>query len=561
MAANEEVDLLVIGSGAGGLTAAFTAADAGASVLVVEKAAKFGGTSATSGGGIWIPNSDDARAKGHADDPVEAFGYIKALIGDDVPDAKLNAYVENAHRMLSYLEQKSEVHYTAYAYADYHMDVAGARDGWRTHDPIPLMADRLGKDFERMEPPHTLTLTFGRFTWTMEEAKLLLTMSPGAKSLLFKLMTRYVFDIPWRFKTKRSRRLTGGNALIGRLKLSLDQKGVPLWLNAPMVELLRENGRITGAIIERNGQKVTVRARKGVVLASGGFDHNVALRQKYLPGPTGDWSAGVPTNTGDALAAGTAVGAGTDLLDSAWWGPGFMLEGEDRARIMFVERALPSSIIVNQAGQRYMNEAASYHVAGGEMHRANRADRPTVPSWFVFDARYRGKYMLGPIMAGKPSADKNIPAPMRKILKKSETIEGLAREMGVDEANFAAAVARFNGFAVKGEDPDFHRGVSAYDRHYGDASISPNPTLAPIAQGPFYAIPIYPCDLGTNGGLSTDANARVLDTEGRPIDGLYAIGNASAAAMGRTYPGAGATLGPAMTFGWLAARHATRVNQ
>lgn len=561
MAANEEVDLLVIGSGAGGLTAAFTAADAGASVLVVEKAAKFGGTSATSGGGIWIPNSDDARAKGHADDPVEAFGYIKALIGDDVPDAKLNAYVENAHRMLSYLEQKSEVHYTAYAYADYHMDVAGARDGWRTHDPIPLMADRLGKDFERMEPPHTLTLTFGRFTWTMEEAKLLLTMSPGAKSLLFKLMTRYVFDIPWRFKTKRSRRLTGGNALIGRLKLSLDQKGVPLWLNAPMVELLRENGRITGAIIERNGQKVTVRARKGVVLASGGFDHNVALRQKYLPGPTGDWSAGVPTNTGDALAAGTAVGAGTDLLDSAWWGPGFMLEGEDRARIMFVERALPSSIIVNQAGQRYMNEAASYHVAGGEMHRANRADGPTVPSWFVFDARYRGKYMLGPIMAGKPSADKNIPAPMRKILKKSETIEGLAREMGVDEANFAAAVARFNGFAVKGEDPDFHRGVSAYDRHYGDASVSPNPTLAPIAQGPFYAIPIYPCDLGTNGGLSTDANARVLDTEGRPIDGLYAIGNASAAAMGRTYPGAGATLGPAMTFGWLAARHATRVNQ
>ncbi|MCW6530950.1 FAD-dependent oxidoreductase [Sphingomonas sp. MMSM20] len=561
MAANEEVDLLVIGSGAGGLTAAFTAADVGASVLVVEKAAKFGGTSATSGGGIWIPNSDDARAKGHADDPGEAFGYIKALIGDDVPDAKLHAYIDNAHRMLSYLEQKSEVHYTAYAYADYHMDVAGARGGWRTHDPIPLMADRLGKDFERMEPPHTLTLTFGRFTWTMEEAKLLLTMSPGAKSLLFKLMTRYIFDIPWRFKTKRSRRLTGGNALIGRLKLSLDQKGVPLWLNAPMVELLRENGRITGAIVERDGQKVTVRARKGVVLASGGFDHNLALRQKYLPGPTGDWSAGVPTNTGDALAAGTAVGAGTDLLDSAWWGPGFMLEGEDRARIMFVERALPSSIIVNQAGKRYMNEAASYHVAGGEMHRANSPEGPTVPSWFVFDARYRGKYMLGPMMAGKPSADKRIPAAMRKILRKSDTIEGLAREMGVDPAAFSAAVARFNGFAVKGEDPDFHRGVSAYDRHYGDASVSPNPTLAPIEQGPFYAIPIYPCDLGTNGGLSTDANARVLDTEGRPIDGLYAIGNASAAAMGRTYPGAGATLGPAMTFGWLAARHATRVNQ
>lgn len=561
VATQQEVDLLVIGSGAGGLTAAFTAADAGASVLVVEKSSRFGGTSATSGGGIWIPNSDDARAKGHADDPDEAFGYIKALIGDDVPDAKLNAYVENAHRMLSYLEQRSQVRYTAYAYADYHMDVAGARDGWRTHDPIPLMADRLGADFDRMEPPHTLTLTFGRFTWTMEEAKVLLTMSPGAKPMLFKLMMRYIFDIPWRFRTKRSRRLTGGNALIGRLKLSLDDKSVPLWLDSPMVELLRENGRIAGAIVERDGQRVEVRARKGVVLASGGFDHNMALRDKYLPHPSGDWSAGVPTNTGDALVAGTAIGAGADLLDSAWWGPGFLLEGEDRARIMFVERALPSSIIVNQAGRRYMNEAASYHVAGGEMHRANRPDAPTVPSWFVFDARYRGKYTLGQIMPGKPSADQRIPAPMRAILKKSETIEGLAQQMGVDAAAFSNAVARFNGFAVKGEDPDFHRGVSAYDRHYGDASVTPNPTLAPIAEAPFYAIPIYPCDLGTNGGLATDENGRVLDTEGRVIDGLYAIGNASAAAMGRTYPGAGATLGPAMTFGWLAARHATGVNR
>ncbi|MBS0315249.1 MAG: FAD-dependent oxidoreductase [Proteobacteria bacterium] len=561
VAAIEEVDLLVVGSGAGGLTAAFTAADAGAKVLVVEKSSRFGGTSATSGGGIWIPNSDDARAKGHADDPQEAYGYIKALIGDDVPDTKLRAYVDNAHKMLSYLGERSEVQYTAYAYADYHMDVAGSRDGWRTHDPIPLMADRLGADFDRMEPPHTLTLTFGRFTWTMEEAKLLLTMSPGAKSLLFKLMTRYIFDIPWRFKTKRSRRLTGGNALIGRLKLSLDRKGGQLWLDAPMVELLRENGQVTGAIVERDGQRVTVRARKGVVLASGGFDHNLALRQKYLPQPTGNWSAGVPTNTGDALSAGTAVGAGTDLLDSAWWGPGFMLEGEDRARIMFVERALPSSIIINQAGKRYMNEAASYHVAGGEMHRANRPDAPTVPSWFVFDARYRGKYMLGQIMAGKPSADHRIPEPMRKILKKSETIEGLAREMGVDPSAFAETITHFNGNAVKGEDPDFHRGVSAYDRHYGDASVTPNSTLAPIAEAPFYAIPIYPCDLGTNGGLATDETARVLDTEGAPIGGLYAIGNASAAAMGRTYPGAGATLGPAMTFGWLAARHAMRVNQ
>lgn len=557
-----EVDILVIGSGAGALTAAFTAADAGADVLVVEKSARYGGTSATSGGGIWIPNSDDARTKGHADDPEAALGYIKTLIGNDVPETKLATYVDNAHRMLSYLEERSQVHYTAYAYSDYHMDVEGARDGWRTHDPIPLMADTLGADFERMEPPHTLTLTFGRFTWTMEEAKLLLTMSPGAKPLLFKLMLKYMFDLPWRFKTKRSRRLTGGNALIGRLKLSLDEKGVPIWLGTPMVELVQGKSGIIGAIVERDGQRVEVRARRGVIIASGGFDHDAALREKYLPQPTSaDWSAGVPSNTGDGLKAGLAVGAATALMDSAWWGPGFLLEGEDRARIMFVERALPSSIIINQAGRRYMNEAASYHVAGGEMHRCNTPEAPTTPSWFVFDARYRGKYMLGPMMAGKPSADGRIPEAMRKILKKAGTLAGLAKEIGVDAAILSREIARFNANALKGEDPDFGRGASAYDRHYGDASVSPNPTLAPIAEAPFYAIPIYPCDLGTNGGLLTDDNGRVLNEDGKVLGGLYAIGNASAAAMGRTYPGAGATLGPAMTFGWLAARHAMRVNQ
>ncbi|WP_257549342.1 FAD-binding protein [Sphingopyxis sp. DBS4] len=559
--ARHEVDILVVGSGAGALTAAFTAADAGADVLVVEKSARYGGTSATSGGGIWIPNSADARAKGHADDPAEALGYIKALIGGDVPESKLETYVASATRMLSYLEERSDVRYTAYAYSDYHMDVAGARDGWRTHDPIPLMADTLGEDFWQMEPPHTETLTFGRFTWTMEEAKLLLTMSPGAKPLLFKLMLAYAFDLPWRFKTKRARRLTGGNALIGRLKLSLDAKGVPIWLNTPMVDLIIEKGRITGAIVEREGQRIEIHARKGVVLATGGFDHNEILRRKYLPQPTSaDWSAGVPSNTGDGLEAGLRAGAATDLMDSAWWGPGFLLEGEDRARILFVERALPSSIIVNQAGRRYMNEAASYHVAGGEMHRCNRPEAPTVPSWFVFDARYRGKYMLGPMMAGKPSADDRLPENMRKILKKADNLTALAAQIGVDPAVFAGEVARFNTHAAKGEDPDFGRGASAYDRHYGDASVTPNPTLAPIAEAPFYAIPIYPCDLGTNGGLQTDDDGQVLDTAGKPLGGLYAVGNVSAAAMGRTYPGAGATLGPAMTFGWRAARHAMRVN-
>lgn len=556
-----ETDILVVGSGAGAMTTAFTAADGGAKVLIIEKADLYGGTSATSGGGIWIPCAEGAAKAGFTDNAEEAFTYMKSLIGNDVPDHLIRTYIDNARRMLAFLEGHSEVKFIPSHYADYHMDMPGAREGGRTHDPATLKADRLGKDFWSMRPPHTLTLTFGRFTWTMAEAQILMTSSPGHQSLLMKLMLAYAMDIPWRFKTKRSRRLTGGNALIGALKLSLNKLGVPIWLNAPMKELIIENERVMGAVVERDGKQIRVLAKKGVVLASGGFDHNQQLRSTYSPQPCNtEWASGSPSNTGDALIVGLKAGAKTALMDSAWWAPGFKLANEDRSRPMFVERALPSSIIINQAGKRYMNEAASYHVAGSLMHERNSPEAPTVPSWFVFDARYRGKYMLGLISPATPDKDDKIPPAMRAIMKKADTVEGLAGQMGVDPAAFSETVRRFNGFAAKGADEDFERGKSAYDRHYGDKSVTPNPTLAPIEKAPFYAIPIYPCDLGTNGGLVTDARARVLNEDNQPIPGLYAIGNSTASVMGRTYPGAGATLGPAMTFGYIAARDLTGKN-
>jgi 3-oxosteroid 1-dehydrogenase len=559
--ADFETDVLVIGSGAGALTAAFVAAQSGARVLIVEKADCFGGTSATSGGGIWIPCSSVARRAGFEDSAESAHTYMKALIGEDVSDERIRAYIDNAPRMLDFLEDNSEAHFVAANYADYHMDEPGAKEGGRTHDPVPVSASRLGADFWRMRAPHPLTLTFGRFTWTMAEAQILMTASPGHQSVLFKLMASYALDIPWRFKSKRSRRLTGGNALIAALKLSIDKKNIPLWLNSPMKELIVEEGRVTGAVVVRDGKTVRVKANKGVIIAAGGFDHNPELRARYSPKPSDvAWASGSPSDTGDALVAGLKVGAKTALMDSAWWAPGFKLADEDRSRPMFVERALPGSIIINQAGKRYMNEAASYHLAGSLMHEKNSPAAPTVPSWFVFDSRYRGKYMLGTMTPATPDKDDKILPSMRAILKRADTVEELAAQIGVDAKALSETFERFNRGAVAGVDDEFERGKSAYDRHYGDKSVSPNPTLAPLAKPPFYAIPIYPCDLGTNGGLLTDTRARVLAEDGRPIPGLYAIGNCSASVMGRTYPGAGATLGPAMTFGYVAARDATGQN-
>jgi len=555
-ATDHEVDILVVGSGAGALTSALTAAIEGADVLVVEKASRYGGTSASSGGAVWIPNSEDARRKGFTDSPQDAHSYMSSLVGDTVPADRVQAYLDQAPRMLAYMEARTHVAYEACAYPDYCMDKPGAKTGGRTHDPSPIMADRLGTEFAKLEPPHPLVLTFGRFSWTLAEAKLMATMSPGAKPMLAKLIARYLADIGWRLRTRRSRRLTGGNALLARLKLSLDEQGVPIWLDTPMISLIRQGAEITGAKVFHGGKTVSVRARRGVFLGSGGFDHNLNLREKYLPAPTGRWSAGVVSNTGIALEAGEAVGAATDRLASAWRTPGFFLENEDRPRPLFMERSLPFSLVVNQAGKRFMNEAASYHDAGNLIYQANGPDAGTIPSWLIFDAKYRSRYMVGLMIPGAPVMDRFLPEAMRKILRKSTTLAGLAVEIDVPKQALLQTVDRFNRMAKTGRDLDFQRGESAYDRHFADLSVKPNPTLGPLEKGPFYAIPIYPCDLGTNGGLVTDAAGCVLDRQGQIIRGLYAFGNAASSVMGPSYPGAGATLGPAMTFGWIAAHHA-----
>ena len=550
-------DVLVVGSGAGALTAAITAAELGLEVLVIEKGHLWGGTSATSGGTLWIPCTRHMAQAGAEDSPEEAFEYLSALIGDDVSEAKLRAYITNASKMLHFLEDKCGARFRSVKYADYHMDLPGAKEH-RSHEPFPIYAGQLKRDYATLQPMHQAAQAFGRVNWTIGEARPIITKRPGWLWNTFKVLARYYFDLPQRYRTARDRRLTAGNSLLGQLRRGLNARNVPLKLGVALEELIAEGDRVIGARVNYSGQSQTIRAKRGVILGAGGFERNQSMREANLKteGTTSAlWSGSQGNNTGDAITAAERIGARLEFMDSAWWAPAIRLGDEDRARPMFVERALPGCMIVNQQGKRYMNESASYHVAGGEMMRLHSDDCSTIPSWFLFDARYRGQYSVGPLLAGPPVMDRTVKRGMRDVMKRADTIQELAEEIGVPTDALEATLARFNEFAVKGEDPDFQRGVNGYDRYYGDPRSQPNPCLAPLKKAPFYAVKIFPGDIGTKGGVLTDENGCALDEDNKPIRGLYAIGNSSASVMGRTYPGAGTTLGPAMTFGHLAAHH------
>lgn len=557
---DKEVDVLVVGTGAGAMVSAVTAAQHGAKTLIVEKSDLYGGTSATSGGGVWIPNSDSARAQGQSDSAEEAFTYMKQLVGNAVPDAKIRAFVDYARLMARYVEQVSDLRFVAIPYTDYHAEKPGGKMGYRSHETNTLHASELSpRDFATLRPTHPSATLFGFIPWTNMEAAPMITRGPGWMKIMARVLWRYYSDIPQRLRSRRSRYLVFGNAIAGHLKKALDRYDGELWLEAPLVSLIRAgDGRVEGAVIRRGGKDLRVRAKQGVVLGAGGFERNKAMRDRYLPGKTEpEWSAGQENNTGDAIDAGIAIGAATDLMDEAWWAPTVRVPGEPRGRPLFYERALPGNVIVNQRGERYMNEARSYDVAGKAMIDADRPEAPSVPSWIILDARFRKKYPMGPLLPVFP--DWMLPRKVQDMFVKAPTVGELARRIGIEPATLEATVARVNGFARSGIDEDFGRGSAAYDRYYGDLSVKPNPNLAPIDQPPFYALRVYPGDIGTKGGLATDAVGRVIDADGQPIAGLYAIGNNAASVMGSAYPGAGSTLAPAMTFGYLSALDAVGV--
>ncbi|MDH4869439.1 FAD-binding protein [Pseudomonas sp. BN515] len=552
---DQSCDVLVVGSGAGAMTAALRAHDLGLKVLVVEKSDRFGGTSAISGGGIWIPCNHRIAALGGQDTAEEAIAYIRAVTNGEVDDGRIEAYVEHGHRAIQYLEMNSRVRFEAQAaYADYYPEVPGGKPGYRSMDPGPFDARELGEDFMRLREPSPGTLMLGRMTMTMKEARVLLCRGPGWVGLTMKVMWRYWRDLGWRLRSRRDRFLTLGNALVAALRVSLKDRDVALQLECRLEKLVEEGGRIVGAELVHQGRSLRVETRCGVILGAGGFERNQAMRAQYHPEPSrSDWSATPPFNTGDAIRAGQALGARTALMDHSWWAPTTHVEGEEKQRALFVERNLPGCIMVNSAGERFVNEGAPYTDIVYAMYGSNREGATSVPCWLIFDADYRHKYPCGALLPGYAMPDSRVPAHLKSYFHKADSLVELARAIGVDEAGLMRTVERFNPMAEAGSDLDFHKGDSLFDRYYGDPSVTPNPCLAPLVKAPFYAVKVDAGDIGTKGGLLTDVHARVLREDGAPITGLYAIGNSAASMMGRTYPGAGSTIGPAMVFGFRAA--------
>lgn len=560
-------DVIVVGSGAGAMTAAITAADQGLSVLVVEKSDKFGGTSAISGGGIWIPNNHYFKRIGGRDSHEMALTYLRASTAGRVDESRLLAYLEHAPKMIQYLETKSRVRYAvAHKYPDYYQHLPGALPGGRSLDPELFDTSLLGDELNNLRTPSPSTLLMGRIAWTARDAHKAMAKERGWRFKIMGLMLRYQLDLRWRRKTRMDRRAGLGCALVCSLRRSLMDRNVPVWLKTDFQELVHtdgpEGGRVSGVVVDQGGLRRTLLARKGVIFGSGGFEQNQQLRQKYLPGPTRTaWSATPPgCNTGAALLAGQAAGAATDLLEWCWWAPTIAVPKEEKPRGVFAERAFPGAIVVNGLGRRFVNEAAPYLEFVDSMYKDNAiTDGRSIPAWVIFDAHFRFNYAMGPLMPGQVMPDSRLRKEwLNSVYWKADSLAELAGQIGVDASGLAVTVQKMNEYARTGIDKDFARGGNAFDRYYGDVNVKPNPCLAPIAKGPFYAMRLDAGDIGTKGGLLTNADAQVIRADGRPIPGLYAIGNTSASVMGTAYPGAGGTLGPAMTFGYIAAHHIAR---
>ncbi|WJM94785.1 FAD-dependent oxidoreductase [Pseudomonas defluvii] len=553
-------DVIVVGSGAGAMTSAVFLADQGFSVLIVEKSDKYGGTSAISGGGIWIPNNHYFARQGGNDSFELAMRYLKAAAGEHVDDARLQAYLDNAPKMIEALTRTSRVRYAVAAkYPDYYPHLPGSLPGGRTLDPELFDTSLLGEELDNLRKPSPSTLLMGRIAWTARHAHKAMARSFGWRWLIMGLMLRYKLDFKWRRKSKFDRRAALGSALVASLRRSLMDRNVPLWLNTDFRGLLTEQGRVTGVTVQRDGQEKQLHARYGVILGSGGFEQNQALREQYLPKPTRmAWSATPPgNNTGAALEAGIAQGAATALMDWAWWAPTIAVPGEEKPRGIFAERAFPGAIVVNGEGQRFVNEAAPYLEFVDAMLRDNqRTGGKSVPAWVIFDGHFRFHYAMGPLMPAQVMPDSRLRKEwLNTLYWKADTLAQLAEQIGVDAVGLERTVDKVNDYARTGQDLDFDRGGNVFDRYYGDSNIKPNPCLAPLRKGPYYAMRLDAGDIGTKGGLLTNEHAQVVRDNGTPIDGLYAIGNCSASVMGTSYPGAGGTLGPAMTFAYVAANH------
>jgi 3-oxosteroid 1-dehydrogenase len=539
----DEFDLVVVGSGGGGMTAALAAVDAGLSVVVIEKGAKFGGSTGISGGGIWVPNNPTLRKAGHDDSRASVLEYLTTITGGKVAPARLAAYVDHGPAAMALLERSRWVRFAwTKGYADYHPELPGGRPAGRSIEAKPFDTRKLGED-EAYQRPNNMKGPLGLWVTAKDYHDLAMVKRTwqGRRASL---------RAAWRVSSNAVRRrhmATGGRALVARMRMALKDAGVPLWLETSMTSLVVEDGRVTGIVATRDGAEVRIHGRKGVLLAAGGFDHNRAMRDRYLPpGARPDHSLGAVENTGDAITAGQAVGGAVDLMDDAWWMPS--VTHPAGATIPLVsERAIPGQVIVGTDGRRFTNEASPYvNFVHDQLASGNEQ------AWLVMDSRARSRYPFAQILPGAPFPQGFYD---QGIVHRADTVTELATAIGVPADTLAVTVERFNGYARAGKDEEFGRGESAHDRYYGDPTL-PNPNLDVIDRAPYYAVRIEVGDLGTKGGLVTDDRGQVLREDGTVVAGLYATGNCAASVMGNDYAGPGATIGPSIVFGYLAARHA-----
>lgn len=535
-----DTDILIIGAGAAGLTAALAAHETGASVTIIEKQNQLGGTAAISGGIIWVPGNHYMGAHGLSDSREDALAYFQSLDQGDIDEAVLAAFVDESPKALKFLAENDAAGLSMLeGYPDYYLDRPGAKpEGGRALDNDLFDFNELGewadKIFEHGPAP-----------------RMMLRETPlgGGTG---------VVD-PEEMQRRESGNLRGwGQALIGRLlKTCLDREITPL-LATDCQQLNIENGHVTGAIVTHEGAEKTINASKGVIIATGGFEWNEELKQTFLRGPL-DAPASPPGNQGDGLKMTMAVGASLGNMTSAWWVPTLSIpganweDGSQRSMPVLIERTLPHTIMVNRAGKRFCNEANNYSALAGAFHFFDPATYsfPNLPAYLILDQQYLSRYPLATVMPGMP---------LPEWITSADDLKSLADKIGVDGAQLATTVAHFNQQAAKAQDDEFGRGTSDYDRFYGDRSRpGASATLGPLTEAPFHAVEINMGALGTNGGARTNGSAQVIGHDGKPIPGLFAAGNVISCPTGGVYAGAGGTLGPALTFGYIAGRSAARL--
>lgn len=555
---DKTVDAVVVGSGAAGMAAALTARFEGLDVLLIEKTGRIGGSTAISGGAVWIPLNPGAQTSGYPDSPEKIQQYLDEIVGDRVPVHMKQAFLQNGPRMLDYMTSHQVLELVTRSYSpDYYPDRPGASLGGRSLDPAAFDGRKLGRKFAQLRDPLKEFLVLGGMMITTTDVGHLLAATRKPKSFWYsgKLVLRYWWDRLRGYG--RGTRLVLGNALAAQLFHAVLRNQIDYWLETPATSLIRDDqGRVTGITVQRDGKALAVRARKGVVIATGGFPWDEALRKELYPQPTGMWSMAPPGNKGDgirmAMDAGAAMGRGH--ASPAFWAPVSLLHKADGTMIRYPhlvwDRAKPGLIAVNGKGERFVNESTSYHDFVAGMYEAHKT-APSIPAYLICDHDFVEKWGLGLALPGGRPRRHLIDA---GYLIQAATLEELAGKIKVDPSTLAQTARRYNSLVEQGEDVDFGKGRTAYNRYLGDAAHGPNPCLGFLARPPYYAVQVVAGDIGTACGIQTNPQAQALSVDGSVIPGLFVVGNDMQSVMGGTYPAPGITLGPALTFGWVAGR-------